>query len=317
MTYIWIGAFMDVTGVFSKSISEEVKLAAIVTRTQALRCFIGLCMLALLSPSALAAFEPVQFESSGVVVQAYIARPAGSAPAGGWPLVIGLHGCGGLFNRNGALDARFAVMTQKLLAEHYAVLMPDSFASRGQREICTQPMSSRKITQTQRRQDALSALEFATRLPDVNREKIALLGWSHGGSAVLAATHQDQPEVSAALKDKRRFAVAAAYYPGCTESVKQNYRPAADVLLLVGEKDDWTAPEPCLELGKIAGVSVHIAANAFHGFDNPNRTTTRVRKDVPNGVFAGRGVTVGGADLQTKEAAMGKLLSFFAARLKT
>ena len=61
---------------------------------------------------------------------------------------------------------------------------------------------------------------------------------------------------------------------------------------MLGEKDDWTPPEPSVALGKDVGADVNVYADSYHDFDNP-AGTLRIRKDVPNGVNPGQGVHVG------------------------
>ena len=62
--------------------------------------------------------------------------------------------------------------------------------------------------------------------------------------------------------------------------------------MLLGEKDDWTPPGPCIELGKSVGAQVHVYPDSHHGFDNPVGQV-RLLKDVPNGANPGQGVHSG------------------------
>ena len=55
-------------------------------------------------------------------------RPAGPGP---FPAVIALHGCGGLWREQGMLSMRHADWGERLAAAGFAVLMPDSYGSRG------------------------------------------------------------------------------------------------------------------------------------------------------------------------------------------
>ena len=49
--------------------------------------------------------------------------------------------------------------------------------------------------------------------PGVDKKKVILWGWSHGGSTVLnTVTHQSLGEFPAEVK----FAKAIAFYPGCS-----------------------------------------------------------------------------------------------------
>ena len=103
-------------------------------------------------------------------------------------------------------------MADMLVGEGYNVVFPDSLAPRSETELCTQKIGTRKIDQTQRRADALAALAWVAAQPWAEPGRVALLGWSHGGSAVLASTDASRADVrELAVKP----AVAVAFYPGC------------------------------------------------------------------------------------------------------
>ncbi len=226
--------------------------------------------------------------------------------AGGFPAVIALHGCDGMYStlasRRGRLTARHQAMADMLVAEGYAVLFPDSFNPRGRREVCSQPVREQTITQAHRRLDVLGALEYVRSRTDIAPHRIALLGWSHGGSAVLATMNARQPMVAAYLAQvgdpAAFFLTAIAFYPGCYASLSSSYgfAPAAPLSVFIGEADDWTSAKPCVALGKQMEASelpmqVRTYPGAHHGFDTPNLDRP-LHLDVPNGVRPGQGVTV-------------------------
>ncbi|MDP2818123.1 MAG: CocE/NonD family hydrolase [Polaromonas sp.] len=226
----------------------------------------------------------------GTLIKAQVFSPAGALPRG---TVVALHGCGGLYAsrgaRRGQLNARHQAMADMLVGQGYAAVFPDSLTPRGESELCTQKMGSRQIDQTQRRADTLGTLAWVAAQPWASAGRIALLGWSHGGSAVLAATDLSRADVRAQLP---KPALAVAFYPGCSAALKSGYRPSAQLVLMLGEKDDWTPPGPCVELGKAVGAEVNLYADSYHDFDSPVGEV-RLRLDVPNGVHPGQGVHVG------------------------
>jgi dienelactone hydrolase len=223
-------------------------------------------------------------------IQAHVFQPAQQPPRG---TVVALHGCGGLYatagSRKGELSARHRAYAEMLTGDGYAVVFPDSLSPRGETQICTQRNGSRRITQTERRADALAALAWAAAQPWARADSIALLGWSNGGSAVLSATDASRRDVRAQAV---RPVLSIAFYPGCAVPLKSGYRASTPLVMLLGEKDDWTPPGPCIELGKSVGAQVHVYADSHHGFDNPVGQV-RLLKEVPNGANPGQGVHAG------------------------
>ena len=214
------------------------------------------------------------------------ARPA--------PAIVLMHGCGGPFDGRGRLAERYTELAARLNAMGVHVLVTDSFTPRGQKQICTQPTGQRSITQQQRRRDALGALQWLAQQPGVDGTRLGLLGWSNGGSTVLAAINQRHPEVAASTL---RPSLAVALYPGCEQESQRGFAPTAPLLMLLGELDDWTPPGPCKALAASVSASAppvqwEAYANAYHGFDST--APVRLRRDVPNGVNPGQGVHVGG-----------------------
>lgn len=248
--------------------------------------------------------QEVSFASlDGTPIKAWIFRPTANKPNG---TVVALHGCGGLYATSGArqgrLNARHQAMAEMLLAQGYAVVFPDSLSPRGLNQLCTVKLRNRTVGQIERRRDALATLNWVAAQPWATPSKMALIGWSHGGSAVLSTTDARQPEVTA---QAAKPVVAIAFYPGCSDARKTGYQPSTRLLLMVGALDDWTPPGPCIELGQGVGAEVHVYADSYHGFDNPVGGVT-LRSDVPNGVHPGRGVHVG-ANPVAREQAYGRL----------
>jgi dienelactone hydrolase len=229
--------------------------------------------------------------------------------------VVMLHGCGGAYRARAATRAEGLSQRMREYAKFFNdrgvhVLVTDSLTPRGERELCTQAMKGRAISQRERRLDALGALQWLAEHPRVASERIGLVGWSHGGGTVLAAidaTHE------AVKRSKVKPAMAVAFYPGCSASLKQASdggleRPVgvglsstlpltSTLTVMMGSLDDWTPPEPCRSLTQAwrqlgADVTLIEYAGAYHGFDGTSAVA--VRTDVPNGVKPGQGVHAGG-----------------------
>ncbi len=257
--------------------------------------------------------EPVQFASldGTSLVAHWLPAPSSSGRA---PVVVALHGCGGLYQRDGAtFDARYPEYAERLHALGFHVLLPDSFTPRGARQICTTANGERAITVETRRNDVLAALRWVAARADVDADRIVLLGWSHGAMTLLASINAARAPHAAPL------AAAVAFYPGCKALLKQDFRIDVPLLLLLGEKDDWTPPASCVTLvdqlkraQPQASVALHVYPDSYHGFDSTR--PVRFRSDVPNGVNAGvnkSGVHQGG-NPQARAAALAELDRFLA-----
>lgn len=231
---------------------------------------------------------------------------AAATPA---PAVLLLHGCGGAYAAKGELSLRMRGYAAWINEQGFHALVLDSLSPRGERELCTQRIGTRRVTMENRRLDALAGVAWLAQRSDVVAQRIGLLGWSHGGSTVLAATNLRHAAVrDAAVKP----AFAIAFYPGCEAEQRRGYLAAAALLLLVGDADDWTPAEPCRHLAAAAaGRDVTLIAypGAFHGFDSIR--PVRLRRDVPNGARPGEGVHVGG-DAAAREQSRGALRAFLA-----
>jgi dienelactone hydrolase len=257
-----------------------------------------------------------------VTISALYFRPAAAEnnASGKTPAVVALHGCGGMYSetlaRRDRLTLRHQAMADLLVAEGYAVLFPDSFNPRGRREICSLKLGNQRITQDNRRLDVLAALEFLRTRPEIDGTRVALLGWSHGGSATLAAINRRHPVVTQFLAAEtpgdKFYRTAVAFYPGCIESMRTRfgYAPATAVSIFIGESDDWTSPTPCVALGeRMAAIKeplqVRTYPDAHHGFDAPNMFAP-LHLDVPNGVHPGQGVTIA-PNAAAREDAYGRM----------
>jgi dienelactone hydrolase len=292
------------------------------TRAIATALMIGVPLAAFALPTPERVRFPSLDSSDGrpVEIEALLFRPAGPVPTGGVAAVIALHGCGGAYSivegKRDQLNERHAARAKAMLAAGYVVLFPDSFGPRGAREICTIRSGERTIDAERRRLDALGALRWLGAQSGIAKDRIALLGWSHGGSTLLASIDAGSDAVAAfrGSSDAPFFRAAVAFYPGCTPSWRsERWRPSSPTRIHIGAADDWTPAEPCERLGTRAHergwpLEVTVHPGAHHGFDAP-RGKVRLRADVPNGVAPGKGVHVG-ADPTTRDDANRKVDAF-------
>ncbi|USQ71566.1 dienelactone hydrolase family protein [Roseomonas mucosa] len=232
------------------------------------------CLLSTLATArpAMAAPEAVAFPGpDGITLRALLVLPEGGRK--GVP-VVALHGCGGLGgpDRPMHLPAREADWAARLAASGHPVLFPDSFGPRGVAEVCHG--GERGIQpENLRRGDALAAAAWAERQGWAAAGGVVLLGWSHGGSTVLAAANRAFGPVPEGL-----VRGAVALYPGCVRVGRAlpPFDPASPVLMLLGGADGWTPARFCEALARRAGerpgpsVESVTYPGAEHGFDQPH-----------------------------------------------
>jgi dienelactone hydrolase len=233
-------------------------------------------------------------------IPAELSKPDGPGP---FPAVVIVHDCSGLGPRSSGAPGRWA---KELVRRGYVVLLPDSFTTRGFPDgVCTDASRRRDdVSPARRVRDAYAALAHLRALPYVDGAHVGLMGGSHGGSTTLASMIAPESDADLLAKDRRvGFAAAVALYPGCVASRRTwsnpgVYHPVAPLLILIGEKDDWTPAEPCRRLTEAAQhagfpVTIKIYPGAFHSFDSSNPVryvATRVNANAPSG----RGATTGG-----------------------
>jgi dienelactone hydrolase len=239
---------------------------------------------------------------AGEEIPTTVSKPDGPGP---FPVIVIMHDCSGLGPRSSGAPARWA---RELVGQGYVAIIPDSFTTRGHPGgVCTDASRSRvDVSPARRVRDAYAALAHARTLPYVDGGRVGVMGGSHGGSTTLATMVAPESEAEPLAREKRAgFAAAVALYPRCGARVGNwrpgsgaPYTPVAPLLILIGEKDDWTPAEDCRRLAERAQtagrlVTIKVYPGAHHSFDSPNPVryvATRINPSSPTG----RGATTGG-----------------------
>jgi dienelactone hydrolase len=190
---------------------------------------------------------------AGPEITATLTRPAGEGP---FPAIVLAHTCAGI-------NAHTELWTKRLVGWGYVVIAPDSFRPRGVTEVC---LRGNAVSANQRVADMMGALEFLATLPFVQHDRIGLIGHSHGGWTAMRSAQQPYRLAAHGLR------AVVAYYPFCQAA----FDTEVDVplLILVGDKDDWTPASNCRRL-QAAGfthpelVQAVYYPNAYHSFDSP------------------------------------------------
>ena len=201
-------------------------------------------------------------------LHAQLYKPDGGGP---FPVVIALHACGGLAGHSEAVQPRYRDWAEQLLKAGNAVLLPDSYGSRELGPQCRVRGERRLSARRERVTDIMAARQWLLQQPWTARDRISLVGWAHGASAVLWAVRPQLP--SRNLEPDFRSAIA--FYPDCRISSGLGWSTRIPTLLLIGAKDDVSSPPACRQVvdgarGRSALARIVVYPGAYHDFDRAN-----------------------------------------------
>lgn len=214
----------------------------------------------------------VQFDSIAVHEKAETGRVTGvlSRPegAGPFPAVVLLHTCGGLTETVSQFWPRY------LAQLGYASLAVDSLGPRGMKN-CRQSSRTRRAVTQMVGNDAYGALYYLSRLPEVDRRRIAVMGMSLGGIAIAAFAGNDFK-----TPDGLNFKAAVNLYGHCASGAPgmtppHPGDPKFPWLIALGEKEREVSIESCRAVQSRLGVTFTLIEGAYHAFDDPRNATMR------------------------------------------
>ncbi len=268
-------------------------------------------------------------------IPATLLKPEGAGP---FPAIIIAHDCSGLGQRSSGAPGRWGAL---LAGEGYVIIIPDSFTPRGEPDgVCVAPAGRRlhDVGYGQREADIYAALAYLRTLPYVDGRHVGMMGGSHGGSTTLTAmaapVSEGAPLAAAKLAGLK---AAVALYPRCgweyggwsvqrqfggfgpVTAYLGTYKPVAPLLILIGDRDDWTPAADCAALAERARdagypVTLKIYPGAHHAFDS--RAPVRYVPERYNVSKAdGRGATTGGNPSAWTDS-IAQVKAFFAQHLK-
>ena len=201
------------------------------------------------------------------VLHSQLYKPDGD---GQFPTVIALHGCGGLAGRTEPVQPRYRDWAEQLLRGGKAVLLPDSYGSRELGPQCR--ANEHKIrARRERVADIMASRRWLVEQPWAAHDRISLLGWANGASALLWAV---RPQLSSRSVEPD-FRSAVAFYPDCRISAGLGWSARVPTLLLIGAKDDVSSPPACRQMidgarGRSALTRIVVYPGAYHDFDRVN-----------------------------------------------
>ncbi len=201
------------------------------------------------------------------MLHAQLYKPEGNGP---FPVVIALHGCDGLAGHSEPVQPRYRDWAEELLKHGKAVLFPDSYGSRELGPQC-RVKERRVLARRERVIDILAARQWLMQQSWVAHDRMSLLGWANGASALLWAV---RPQLSLHHVGPD-FRTAIAFYPDCRLSLGLGWSSRVPTLVLIGGKDDVSSPPACRQMvegahGRSALARIVVYPDAYHDFDLPN-----------------------------------------------
>ena len=267
-------------------------------------------------------------------VEAILKLPNGDGP---FPLVIGVAG---------SLDwgSHHLEYLEMLRSIGIATLELQSFSSRGVKSTVG---SQVEVTTSMMVLDAYKALDKLSTHPKINKDHIAIMGWSLGGGVALFSGWLPLVEK---INPQNKFAAHLSIYPPCIAQPKNPIFSDSPMHILIGELDDWVPADACKELAQQAraagsNIGLTVFPNSHHSFDRESPIvvkekaystvdcrfqirddgavlmgflnipmTTPLRQKIGLGICAERGPTMGG-NPESRQAAFQFVQEFMSGHL--
>lgn len=165
--------------------------------------------------------------------------PAGASAENPVPAVVLLHGAAGVLgSRELTYGAQFSEMG-------VAALVIDAFGAR--RDRATGFLDRLlEITETMALADAYAGLRHLDAMPEVDGDRVALMGFSYGGMSTMLGAFAQTAE--ALNPGGKRFAAHVSFYGPCIAQFDDTRATGAPVLLLAGSEDGIVDPERCNDI---------------------------------------------------------------------
>lgn len=216
--------------------------------------------------------------------------PDGEGP---FPVVIAIPGCSGVSLRGLETDIgrpgnegdrlfrrHYPRMAERLRKAGFLVLLVDYLTAEDVLNTCSGEIHPNRVGKY-----IGEAVSFAKTIPATDTSRLHIMGWSHGGSGVLAwlANLNSKP---ASVR------TAITIYPGCTQS--DTWNSTLPVLMILAGADDIALPSVCNTLIQSLPDSTDVLVQSYpgarHGFDFTEGPT---KLSVGNGLTIGRNAKAG------------------------
>jgi dienelactone hydrolase len=216
----------------------------------------------------------------------YVFKPEGPHAARA-PAVVMMHGRAGAYSS--AADGKYEAATLSKRHQEwghiwaqqgYVAVLVDGFGPRGYPQgfprfsYDTRPEELNEVTV--RPLDAYGALAYLRTRRDVVPDRVALQGWSNGGSATLATMSVTAPGIVSPTP-ATGFRGGLVFYPACglKGQFDDGLVPYAPVRVFQGSADEEVSPRRCATLvdksrARGGDVQFQLYPGATHDFDDPN-----------------------------------------------
>lgn len=180
------------------------------------------------------------------------------------PAVIFLHGA------NGPKSGAAWNWSQILGLRGYATLRLDSYTARGIGDVAVDQATAPQFMPIY---DAYRAVEVLAAMPEIDADRIYLMGFSRGGTATLYASLRRFHDAFGPMAG--RIAGYVPLYAACNFTLEGELNLVdAPVRLIHGRLDDWTPLAPCQDYAdrlaaEGADVTLTPLDGAHHAFDDP------------------------------------------------
>jgi dienelactone hydrolase len=156
----------------------------------------------------------------------------------------------------------------------------ETFTDMGVAAFVLDPFSGRGVVSTVANQtqfsfaasayDVLAAINVLAARSDIDARRIGLQGHSRGGTAALSAVMR--PLRARVLRGEARVRAVLAAYPWCGHQFLDPDVDAAEVRVLIGDRDEWVSAQQAqgyVQAIRLRGgrASIRIVRGAAHSFD--------------------------------------------------